>query len=136
MSEREVSSSVILSRGFRCRCPNCGESGLFAKGLKLHRSCPVCGLRFERGEGCWLGSMTINYGVTVFGYLPLVLLAYFMGWLSASWAVAMGLIGALLFPLAFYRASRSLWLMAYFYFLPNELPANRPDGRDSLDPDP
>lgn len=136
MSERVVSSCMILSRGFRHRCPNCGESGLFQKGLRLYRTCPVCGLHFERSEGCWLGSMTINYGVTVFGYLPLVLIAYLLGWVGAEWAMILGLVGALFFPLLFYRTSRSLWLMAYFYFLPNELPANREDGRDSLDSDP
>jgi len=33
--------------------------------------------------------------------------------------------GALLVPAIFYRSSRSWWLMTYYLFLPQHLPANR-----------
>lgn len=35
-----------LTRGFRCRCPNCGEGALFRAFLKPVAACPVCGEDF------------------------------------------------------------------------------------------
>ncbi|MEX6507894.1 DUF983 domain-containing protein [Jiella sp. M17.18] len=32
-----------LARGFRCRCPNCGEGRLFRAYLKSVEACAVCG---------------------------------------------------------------------------------------------
>jgi len=32
-----------LQRGFRRRCPNCGEGRLFAGYLKINPTCPSCG---------------------------------------------------------------------------------------------
>jgi uncharacterized protein (DUF983 family) len=34
---------LSLWRGFRCRCPNCGEGRLFRRYLKPVDNCPVCG---------------------------------------------------------------------------------------------
>ncbi|MEX2381392.1 MAG: DUF983 domain-containing protein [Opitutales bacterium] len=112
-------------RGMRHQCPNCGAKTLFDKGLTLNRECRVCGMKFDRDEGFFLGSMTINYGVTVFGYLLLLFVLVWAGILPANVAFGLALAGAVLFPILFYRTSRSLWLMAYFYFLPHELPRNR-----------
>ena len=35
-----------LKRGFRGRCPNCGEGKLFRAFLKVDNACSVCGLDF------------------------------------------------------------------------------------------
>jgi uncharacterized protein (DUF983 family) len=35
-----------LKRGFRCRCPRCGEGRLFRAFLKVDNTCSVCGLDF------------------------------------------------------------------------------------------
>jgi uncharacterized protein (DUF983 family) len=32
-----------MLRGFRCRCPACGEGGLFRAFLKVNDTCPACG---------------------------------------------------------------------------------------------
>jgi uncharacterized protein (DUF983 family) len=37
---------AALKRGFRCRCPRCGEGKLFRAFLKVDSNCPVCGLDF------------------------------------------------------------------------------------------
>lgn len=132
---QKVTKKQIVIRGLRNRCPNCGEGALFEKGLKAYKECPKCGVSLDRGEGFYLGSMCINYGITIICYLiPLLFLAVY-GVISVTTAVALGLAGSILFPALFYRSSRSWWIMSYFYFLPQELPANRPDGVDDLDPD-
>jgi uncharacterized protein (DUF983 family) len=35
-----------MKRGFRCRCPRCGEGKLFRGFLKTANNCSVCGLDF------------------------------------------------------------------------------------------
>src|SRR5882762_8340150 len=35
-----------LKRGFRCRCPRCGEGKLFRAFLKVDNACSVCGLDY------------------------------------------------------------------------------------------
>lgn len=80
---------------------------------------------FDRDEGFFLGSMTVNYALTALIILPPILILAFSptvpGWVTLVVAV----IGSFAVPILLYRLSRSWWLMAYFYFLPQELPANR-----------
>ncbi len=43
MSPGERSTADAMWKGFRCRCPNCGEGRLFGKFLKPVESCERCG---------------------------------------------------------------------------------------------
>ncbi len=123
----EVTRARIVWRGLRNRCPNCGRESLFERGFDLHPTCPGCGLSHERGEGFFLGSMSINYGVTVIVLLVPILVLYLTGVLSGLVASVAAGVGAVGFPVLFYRSSRSWWLMAYYFFLPHHLPINRKD---------
>ena len=45
---------TAMKRGFRCRCPRCGEGRLFAGLLSVRPVCPVCGLDLsgqDAGDG-------------------------------------------------------------------------------------
>jgi hypothetical protein len=85
----------------------------------------VCGLQIERDEGFFIGSMSLNYGVTLVGFLlPLLLLAY-NGVIGTTLAVVLAIVGSVGFPIAFYRSSRSWWLMQYYLLFPLQLPANK-----------
>ncbi|MGH7997642.1 MAG: DUF983 domain-containing protein [Opitutaceae bacterium] len=122
-----VSRARIVARGLKNRCPNCGGRTLFKPGtlFQINPTCPVCGLDLERDEGSFLGSMSLNYGVTIVGYLlPLAILA-FNGVVGGSLVLILAIAGALLVPALLYRSSRSWWLMNYYFFLPQHLPANR-----------
>lgn len=123
----KVSKTLIVTRGLTHRCPNCGARKLFKDGtlFKLNSECPDCGLKIERDEGFFLGSMTLNYAVTILCFLLPVLLLYLGGVLSGVTAAVMAGAGALIFPMLFYRSSRSWWLMSYYFFLPKHLPSNR-----------
>ena len=38
---------TALKRGFRCRCPRCGQGKLFRAFLKVDDACSACGLDFS-----------------------------------------------------------------------------------------
>ncbi|HRI83579.1 MAG: hypothetical protein RLZZ129_12 [Verrucomicrobiota bacterium] len=122
-----VTRTQILQRGLLNRCPNCGGRTLFRQGrlFELNRECPQCGLKLERDEGFFLGSLSLNYGVTLVGFLTPVLLLWYFKVLGDTAAAGLAIVGALGFPVLFYRSSRSWWLMCYYYFLPHHLPANQ-----------
>jgi uncharacterized protein (DUF983 family) len=124
-----VTRLQIVARGLTNRCPNCGGRSLFKKGtlFQVNPVCPRCGLRIERDEGFFLGSMSLNYGVTLVAFLTPVLLLAFNGVIGTTTAAYVAAAGALVFPVLFYRSSRSWWLMNYYFFLPHHLPANQPE---------
>lgn len=133
----KVTRGQIVARGLTHCCPNCGSRTLFRKGklFDLNEDCPVCGLKFNRGndEGFFLGSMSLNYGVTLIVFLvPVMLLAFFKA-IGVTTAVVVACVGAIVFPMLFYRSSRSWWLMYYYFFLPQHLPANQSAKRPSRD---
>ncbi|HKB92378.1 MAG TPA: DUF983 domain-containing protein [Opitutaceae bacterium] len=123
----KVSQGEIILRGLTNRCPNCGQRTLFKPGtlFEMNESCANCGLSYKRDEGAFLGSMSLNYGVTLVCYLaPIGFLAYYKK-IPTSWAVGLAGVGAILLPALLYRSSQSWWLMNYYFFLPHQLPANK-----------
>ncbi|MFM1851406.1 MAG: hypothetical protein RIS54_1090 [Verrucomicrobiota bacterium] len=122
-----VTRVQIVQRGLANRCPNCGNRTLFREGtlFEVNAECPACGLKLERDEGFFLGSLSLNYGVTLVVFLLPVMLLAFAGVIGATTAIVLAGVGAIGFPVLFYRSSRSWWLMAYYYFLPHHLPANQ-----------
>jgi uncharacterized protein (DUF983 family) len=126
----KVTRLQIAARGLANRCPNCGGRTLFKVGtfFEVNKACPVCGLKIERDEGFFLGSMSLNYGVTLVCFLtPVMLLAYYKV-IGVTVAVILAGLGSIGFPALFYRSSRSWWLMNYYIFFPHHLPANQKDG--------
>lgn len=128
-----VTRVQIVVRGLTNRCPNCGRPTLFKQGtfFQVNKNCSACGFQFERDndEGFYLGSLSLNYGVTLVGFLvPVMLLAYY-DVINGTTASILAIVGAFAFPALFYRSSRSWWLMNYYIFFPHHLPANGGQGR-------
>ena len=119
-----VSRYEILLRGLRVRCPNCGGRPIFRNWFHLHHRCPQCALELARGDGFFLGAMVWNYGLIVFGCLPILVGLFFVGWINGTVLAVLSLSADLLLPVVLYPWAWSLWLMTYFLALPNELPAN------------
>ncbi len=93
----------------RLRCPVCLRGALFRSLLSMHRTCPVCGVLYEREHGYFLNSMLIAYGL---GFLVLIPSAV----LLAMRNVSVGLFSAVIivetivvWPLIF-RYARSIWM--------------------------
>src|SRR5687768_873632 len=100
----------LLRRGIHLRCPRCGEAQMFQGLFRMLPECPVCGLRFEREPGYFLGAIYINYAATVVCMLVgFFLLDYFVQ-LSLTYQIIIWCSFAIVFPLLFYRYSKSLWL--------------------------
>jgi len=125
----KVTHGHIITRGLTNCCPNCGASRLFKEGtwFELNDGCPACGLKFEKDEGFFLGAMSLNYGVTLVGFLVPVVILWYLGVLGGKVAVGLAIGGSLLVPMLLYRSSRSWQLMLYYSFFPQQLPANRRD---------
>ena len=132
-----VTRGQIITRGLSNCCPNCGAHTLFKKGslFQINKECPNCGFGIERGndEGFFLGSMSLNYGVTLVCFLIPVLLLWYFKVIGDTLAIALAGFGAIGFPALFYRSSRSWWLMQYYFFFPQHLPANGGKGRAGED---
>ncbi len=131
----KVTRLQIIGRGLTNRCPNCGGKTLFKPGtlFEVNAACPQCGLKIERDEGFFLGSLSLNYGVTLVCYmLPVTLLAVYHV-INTTVAIVLAGVGAIAVPALFYRSSRSWWLMNYYVFFPQHLPANKPAQRAGED---
>src|ERR1043165_6876459 len=97
------------------RCPRCRQGEIFRgtmlRGLlSMHDRCPVCGLRFEREPGYFIGAMYVSYGIAIPPYLLLVAAL----WLFAGWPYERALLSAVLIYLPFVpivmRLSRVIWI--------------------------
>jgi uncharacterized protein (DUF983 family) len=108
---KEPSAATAVVRGLTRRCPRCGSGRLFRRWLRIRDRCPRCGLRLEREEGGFLGAMTINYGVTTFAWLVL-LVVWLVVDLPDVRVVPLTVVSILLvgvFPLVFFPFSKTLW---------------------------
>ena len=124
-----------LRRALALRCPRCGETPLFpgARGMAKNAppaersaavrvadwlagwfvmtpACALCGLRFERAQGYWVGAIYVNYAVTVMIAVGGYLLLWNLAGLPTGWQLALWVPFVIAFPLWFFRYSRSLWL--------------------------
>jgi uncharacterized protein (DUF983 family) len=91
-----VPPSLALRRGFRQRCPRCGDGPLFVSWNRLRESCPVCGLRYERHTGdTWFFMYMSTAGLTGFLVVCMFLLRPRIVWLGqiAVGIIALGVIG-------------------------------------------
>jgi uncharacterized protein (DUF983 family) len=100
MHDETPSLKTLLSRGWRKRCPRCGEGRLFRRYNILHERCSVCGLKYLEEQGALFGYLFLIDRALFL--LPLIAMIYFRlyvpnpTWFYASFAV---LIFALFYTL-------------------------------------
>jgi uncharacterized protein (DUF983 family) len=107
----EPTIMIAFLRGLTRRCPRCGRGKLFRRWFDFAKVCPRCGLRFEREEGAFLGSLTINYAVTGLAFFALLI-----GWMVVTggrvrWVplVLASIAVVIVVPLLFYPFAKTLW---------------------------
>src|SRR4030095_6970743 len=112
MESQRLASRVALAvgRAIRLRCPRCGATPLFRGWFRMAEACALCGLYFERAQGYFVGAIYVNYAVTV----VLAIVGFFLLWgvlgLSTRAQLAILVPFVIVFPLWFFRYSRSFWL--------------------------
>lgn len=104
----------------RLRCPRCGAAPTFGGLFRMHPVCLTCGLKFEREQGYFLGAIYINYAVTVGCMLVGFFLLDYYVHLSLTYQIMVWSSFGVLFPILFYRYSKSLWLCLDYIFNPVE----------------
>lgn len=110
----------VLGRALLLKCPGCGTTPLFYRFFSMHSQCSHCSLRFEREQGYFVGAIYINYAVTIAIVIAgFFLLDYFTNF-PLPWQMGSWITFAVLFPLLFFRHSRSLWLAIDCLFNPPE----------------
>ncbi len=93
---------------------------MFQSFFSMHAHCPNCRIKYEREQGYFVGAIYVNYAATVLIAMP----GYFvvdslLGW-PLSWQLTLWLGFCVLFPILFFRHSRSLWLSLHYFFNPVE----------------
>lgn len=105
---RHVRRAVL--RAVRLLCPRCGTGRLFDGFWKMRERCPTCQLNFEREHGFFVGAIYINYAGTVLVALASFYALELFTAVPFQWRLALAVACAAVFPLFFYRYSKSLWL--------------------------
>ena len=76
----------------------------------MNRVCPVCGNRFEKEEGYFMGAMIIAYFVGTLLALPTLLIAVFVMQVEFPIAVMLASLQMVVFGLFLFRLSRLAWI--------------------------
>jgi uncharacterized protein (DUF983 family) len=110
----------LLLNGMRLKCPRCGFGSLYEKPFTMRRACARCGLKFEREQGYFVGAIYINYAATVLIAVPgFFILDVFTG-ITINQQLALWIPFTVIFPLAFFHHSRSLWLVLDHWLNPDK----------------
>jgi hypothetical protein len=120
----------VLGRCLRLLCPVCGESKIVAHPFRIRHHCPVCLALFKREDGFFVGAILANVVTTEFAILLVCFFCLLIVGANYESVLVVLFIMALIFPVAFYHHSWSLWLGFDFIVesLPKYTPFSRHDG--------
>jgi uncharacterized protein (DUF983 family) len=97
-------------------CPRCRLGKIFRSSIfffpKMHERCPVCGLKFEREQGYFLGAMYISYGLA----LAIILLFTILMWAITHGSIVKDVIWAIILFLPFAPSVTLLARILWIYF--------------------
>ena len=96
-------------------CPRCRKGAIYRRPmfrawLDIHDRCPVCGLRFEREQGYYLGAMYFSYALSVPPVALLMLLIWWITHWRLDYVVLGGFVAYLPFVPAMVRFCRIVWI--------------------------
>jgi len=82
----------------------------------MHKICPGCGYLIEREEGYFVGAIYVNYAATVGLCLTGYLLLEWLASPPLRIQLLLWIPVCVLFPVLFFRHSRSIWLSLDHFF--------------------
>ncbi len=86
----------------------------------MHAECPSCHLKFEREHGFFVGAIYLNYAATVAIAIPGYFLLDYLTEMTLTQQLELWIAFGTLFPVFYFRYSRSLWLGLDYTFNPEE----------------
>lgn len=99
------------------KCPNCGKTHVFEKKKSLFslpvmkEKCELCGYKFDREPGYFLGAMYLSYGLAVLQAILTFLLFYFVFPSVPVLYVAFAIVGVIvLFSMKNFKLSRVMYI--------------------------
>jgi uncharacterized protein (DUF983 family) len=104
------SIASVLSRSLRLKCPVCGRASIVGRPFNIKHQCSSCNALFKREDGFFVGAILANVVVTEFVIIAVYLLG--LAILASRYQLILGVLFviAIVFPVAFYHHSWSLWL--------------------------
>ena len=90
-------------------CPHCRQGKIFRGFLKMHETCPVCQIRYEREDGYWMMSIFVAYTIYFAIIIPIIFAQFFLEWEALPTAITLIIVCLLMAPFVF-RISRIVWL--------------------------
>lgn len=110
MKGKRPSIIGTLLRCLRLRCPVCGKASIVQRPFKIKHYCHACDALFMREEGFFVGAILVNVVTTEIFILILYLVSLILLGINYQLVLTILFISALLFPVAFYHHSWSIWL--------------------------
>ena len=115
MGKRNGENSSTLVDMLHQRCPRCRRGSIFRYSIyrgfpRMCELCAICGLKFQREEGYFLGAMYISFGLA----LVVIALIAILLWAITGWWITKAMIWAVLIFLPLAPAislfARVLWI--------------------------
>jgi len=124
VERRDVPLKTLLWRGWRKRCPRCGEGPLYRRWLTLHDRCPVCGLRYLADQGDLFGLMVLVD--RAFFLIPFITVFCFCLPNPRPWVYLVS-CALMIFLLLFTLPNRNGASLAFDYYLRRDQGKGNPD---------
>lgn len=105
---------TLLRRGWRKKCPQCGQGDLYQRWLRLKDRCPVCGLQYLADQGDLMGPLMLLDRVLFI--VPIVVFFFLKGWHPSLGAFAV-FCGIMLFLFVYTVPNRNGVSVAFDYLM-------------------
>jgi uncharacterized protein (DUF983 family) len=92
------------------RCPICFQGRVFTGWISMQQCCPVCGARFEREHGFFVGALYVAYWMSVATLSSLMALFWAAGAGSAYRSFLLAAIALIPLSVLIFRYSRTVWM--------------------------
>ncbi len=101
-------------------CPRCRQGAIHRSLMSVHPNCPVCGLRFQREQGYFLGAMYASYALSAPVLTVLFLVLWRITGLEWNDQRLLGVTALAFLPLVLpiVRVSRVIWIYIDRHFDP------------------
>src|SRR6266542_3996413 len=100
----------MLRRCVGLRCPACGKASILRVPFRIREMCSSCGVQFKREEGFFVGAILVNVVATEVAIIGTYLVCLLLVGSHYETILVVLFTIALVFPIAFYHHSWSIWL--------------------------